>query len=119
MTTPRRDAKWWGWGDPAIEPTLDAEALAVLRERIGELEPWPLARALEEIELPAPQALPQSLVEAVGEENVHRGDEDRLRHSVGRGYADLARLRNGALDAAPDAVVMPPDAQSLRRTIEL
>ena len=40
---PARDSKWWGWGDPAIAPELDAEALAVLRERIGELEPWPLA----------------------------------------------------------------------------
>jgi len=115
----RRDAKWWGWGDPAIEPALDAEALGVLRERIGELEPWPLARALEEIELPAAQSLPQALIEAVGEESVFRGDEDRLRHSAGRGYVDLARLRNGALEAAPDAVVMPPDAASLRRVIDL
>lgn len=29
--TPRRDAKWWGWGDPAVEPKLDDEALGVLR----------------------------------------------------------------------------------------
>jgi alkyldihydroxyacetonephosphate synthase len=116
---PRRDAKWWGWGDPAVEPTLDDEALAVLRERIGELEPWPLARAIEEIALPASQPLPQALVEAVGEENVFRGDEDRLRHSTGRGYVDLARLRNGALAAAPDAVAMPGSTEALRRAIEI
>jgi alkyldihydroxyacetonephosphate synthase len=116
---PRRDAKWWGWGDPGIEPTLDAEALSVLRDRIGELEPWPLARRLEEIEMPAPEPLPQALVAGVGEENVFRGDEDRLRHATGRGYADLARLRNGALEAAPDAVVVPPDAEALRRAIEI
>ena len=24
---PRRDAKWWGWGDPSISPRLDDEAL--------------------------------------------------------------------------------------------
>ncbi len=53
--TPRRDAKWWGWGDPAVEPALDEQALGVLRERIGELEPWPLARELEDFELPAPR----------------------------------------------------------------
>ena len=115
----RRDAKWWGWGDPAVEPELDADALAVLRERIGELEPWPLARRLEEIELPPSQPLPQALVEAVGEENVFRGEEDRLRHATGCGYADLARLRNGALEAAPDAVAMPPDTEALRRAIEI
>jgi alkyldihydroxyacetonephosphate synthase len=119
MTAPRRDAKWWGWGDPAVEPALDDEALAVLRERIGELEPWPLARELEGIELPAAQPLPQALVGAVGEENVFGGEEDRLRHATGRGYVDLARLRNGALAGAPDAVVMPPDAEALRRAIEV
>ena len=56
VTAPRRDAKWWGWGDPAVAPELDDEALAVLRERIGELEPWPLAGELEEFELPAAAA---------------------------------------------------------------
>jgi alkyldihydroxyacetonephosphate synthase len=116
---PRRDAKWWGWGDPSVEPSLDGAALGVLRERIGELEPWPLARALEGFELPAPEALPGTLVDAVGEENVFTADEDRLRHAVGRGYADLARLRNGALEAAPDAVVTPGSASALQRTLEV
>jgi alkyldihydroxyacetonephosphate synthase len=115
---PRRDAKWWGWGDPAVEPSLDAEALAVLRERIGELEAWPLAREIGAFELPAAEALPRTLVEAVGA-NASTDDEDRLRHAAGRGYVDLARLRNGALEAAPDAVVMPPDAESLRRLLEV
>jgi alkyldihydroxyacetonephosphate synthase len=119
MQFPRRDAKWWGWGDPAVEPSLDDEALAVLRERISELEPWPLARSLEEFQVPAAEALPRALIEAVGEENVFTGDEDRLRHAVGRGYVDLARLRNGTLEAAPDAVLVPPDADSVRRVIDV
>ncbi|HET7508344.1 MAG TPA: FAD-binding oxidoreductase [Solirubrobacterales bacterium] len=116
--TPRRDAKWWGWGDPAVEPHLDDEALGVLRERIGELEPWPLARSLEGFELPAAEELPRGLVEAVGEENPFVDDEDRLRHAVGRGYVDLARLRNGALEAAPDAVLMPRSASALQKVLE-
>jgi alkyldihydroxyacetonephosphate synthase len=117
MTAPRRAAKWWGWGDPAVEQALDEEALGVLRERIGELEPWPLARTLEEFDLPAAEPLPSALIEAVGEGNIFTADEDRLRHATGRGYVDLARLRNGALEAAPDAVVLPPDAKVLRRVI--
>jgi alkyldihydroxyacetonephosphate synthase len=115
---PRRDAKWWGWGDPSIEPSLDSEALGVLRERIGELKPWPPARALEEFELPAAESLPRAVIEAVGEANVFTGDEDRLRHATGCGYADLARLRNGSLAAAPDAVLLPADAEALRRVID-
>ena len=119
MTQPRRDAKWWGWGDPAVEPSLDDEALGVLRERIGELEPWPLARELGSFALPSAENLPQALIDAVGEGNVFTDDENRLRHSTGRGFVDLARLRNGALEAAPDAVVMPRDAEALRRVIDL
>jgi alkyldihydroxyacetonephosphate synthase len=115
---PRRDAKWWGWGDPSVEPSLDSEALGVLRERIGELEPWPLVRVLEDFELPAAEPLPRAVIDAVGEASVFTDDEDRLRHATGCGYADLARLRNGSLPAAPDAVVVPADAEALRRTID-
>ena len=84
---PRRDSKWWGWGDPAVAPELDAEALAMLRERIGELEPWPLARELEDFELPAAEPLPQALIDAVGA-------EQRLHRRRGpRPPRDRARLR--------------------------
>jgi alkyldihydroxyacetonephosphate synthase len=102
-----------------VEPTLDDEALGVLRERIGELEAWPLARSLDGFGLPAAAELPRALVEAVGTESVFTDDEDRLRHAVGRGYVDLARLRNGALEAAPDAVLMPRSATALQRALEV
>lgn len=117
--TLRRDSKWWGWGDPAVEPGLDREALEVLRERIGEMEPWPLAAELDRFELPAAQPLPQSLIEVLGEANVFTSTEDRVRHATGCGYADLARLRLGRLDAAPDAVLLPADADAVRRALEI
>jgi alkyldihydroxyacetonephosphate synthase len=119
MQLPRRDAKWWGWGDPGVTPELDDVALGVLRERIGELEPWPLVRGIDDFALPAAEALPQALVEAVGEENIFGDDEDRLRHATGRGYVDLARLRNGALEAAPDAVLMLQSPSVLQRILEV
>jgi alkyldihydroxyacetonephosphate synthase len=119
LTAPRRDSNWWGWGDPAIAPQLDAEAVAVLRERIGELELWPLARSLEDFTLPRPEPLPAALTEAVGAEAIFTSNEDRLRHSSGRGYVDLARMRSGSLEAAPDAVVMPADAEALRRALDI
>ncbi len=116
---PRRDSKWWGWGDPAIEPQLDEQALAMLRERVGELEPWPLAAELKRFELPPAEPLPRALVDAVGEANVFSGSEDRLRHAAGCGYADLARLRGGRLEAAPDAVLLPADAAAVRRVLDV
>jgi len=119
MEGPRRDSKWWGWGDPAVAPELDAEALATLRERVGELEPSPLKGDLEGFELPPAQPLPPALVEAIGAESVFDSTEDRVRHATGRGYVDLARLRQGRLDAAPDAVVLPDAAETLRRVLEV
>ena len=119
MSEPRRDSKWWGWGDPGTSPELDDVALGVLRERIGELEPWPLAAELGEFALPQPEPLPAKLVEAVGEGNVFSSAEDRLRHASGRGYADLVRMRLGRLEVAPDAVLVPPDAEALRRVLDI
>src|ERR1044072_8522630 len=116
---PRRDSKWWGGGDPATLPELDDAALATLRERVGELRPSPLETDLENFELPEPAALPVALSEAVGAEAVFTSTEDRVRHATGCGYADLARLRAGRLDAAPDAVVLPADAEALRRALDV
>jgi len=119
VSGPRRDSKWWGWGDPAIAPDLDGPALETLRERIGELRPGSAPPELEGFDLPPAGALPPALIEAVGEENVFTGLEDRLRHATGCGYVDLARLRSGKLEAAPDAVVLPADAAELKRVLEL
>ena len=118
MNSPRRDSTWWGWGDPATVPELDAEARGVLYERIGELRPSPRAAELDGFELPPAEPLPRALVDAVGEENVFAGAEDRVRHATGCGYADLARLRSGRLDAAPDAVLLPADADAVRRVLD-
>jgi alkyldihydroxyacetonephosphate synthase len=116
---PHRDSKWWGWGDPAIAPELDGPALATLRERIGELQAAPTLPELGDFTLPAAQPLPPALIEAVGEKSVFTGAEDRLRHATGCGYVDLARLRSGKLDAAPDAVVLPANAAEVKRVLDL
>jgi alkyldihydroxyacetonephosphate synthase len=118
MSVPRRDSKWWGWGDPAIEPELDGPALETLRERIGEVGPATPAPTFDDFKLPEPQHLPQAVVDAAGEENVFTGAEDRVRHATGCGYADLARLRSGRLEGAPDAVVLPADADAVRALLD-
>jgi len=118
MSQPRRDSKWWGWGEPANVPELDAAALTTLRERIGEIEAQPRKAELGDFKLPAPAPLPQNVIDAVGGEGVFTGAEDRLRHATGCGYVDLARLRSGRLEAAPDAVVLPADADAVRRVLD-
>jgi alkyldihydroxyacetonephosphate synthase len=116
---PRRDSKWWGWGDPAVAPELDGEAIATLRERIGELAPSAPTMQLESFELPEPAPLPRALTEAVGEGRVFSSPEDRVRHATGCGYVDLIRLRSGGLEAAPDAVLLPANADAVRRVLQI
>jgi alkyldihydroxyacetonephosphate synthase len=117
VNTPRRDSKWWGWGDPAVKPELDEAALTMLHERLGGLRAAPRVAELEGFELPTAERLPREVLDAVGEENVFTGVEDRVRHATGCGYADLVRLRSGRLDAAPDAVLLPADADRLQRVL--
>jgi alkyldihydroxyacetonephosphate synthase len=110
--------KWWGWGDPDRRAELGGEALAALRSELGEAEPAQRA-ALEEVILPAPEPLPDAIVDAVGEAAVLTGREHRLRRAVGRSYPDLIRLRAGRLDHAPDAVVLPGSVAEVGRVLEI
>jgi len=119
VNAPRRDSKWWGWGEPSNLPELDESALATLRERIGELHGKPRAAELDRFELPPAMPLPRALIDAVGEESVFTGAEDRLRHATGCGYVDLARLRSGRLEDAPDAVLLPADTEAIRRILDV
>ncbi len=118
VNEPRRDSKWWGWGDPGTLPELDGAALDALRERVGELTPTPKAASLEGFSLPPAEPLPQALLDTVGPEAVFTSLEDRVRHAHGCGYADLARLRLGSLEAAPDAILLPDSAEQLRRVLD-
>jgi alkyldihydroxyacetonephosphate synthase len=102
-----------------VEPELDQAALRTLRERVGELQPAPRVGELDDFDLPPAEPLPLPLTEAVGEENVFAGAEDRIRHATGCGYRDLALLRSGRLEQAPDAVLLPVDAEAVKRVLEV
>ncbi len=115
----RRDSKWWGWGDPSKLPEIDAKSLALLHAELGDLREWRRPDSAAALRLPQAQAVPGELAEAVGEANLLTGHEDRVRHAVGRGYVDLARLRGERLDRAPDAIVLPGDSSELARVLEV
>jgi alkyldihydroxyacetonephosphate synthase len=115
---PRRDTKWWGWGEESHRTAIDPDMLALLRAELGELEAWSRPDSVAEVRLSPPQSLPGAISEAVGSANVLSGHDDRVRHAAGRGYVDLARLRSGRLPGAPDAVVVPGNADELRAVLE-
>jgi alkyldihydroxyacetonephosphate synthase len=114
--------RWWGWGDPARPPVLPAHALRFLRETVGlAARPRPPV-ALGRVRL-APGAVSRpalaSAREIVGAEHVRDGHAERVRHAAGKGYPDLVRLRAGAPEGAPDAVVYPAGHDQLRALLEL
>jgi alkyldihydroxyacetonephosphate synthase len=116
---PRRDTKWWGWGRRGAGGAgLGEGAEALLGELFGPLRSVPVP-GLSDVRLPSPQPLPEAIAATVGAEHVFSGEEDRLRHAAGQGYADLVRKRSGRLEAAPDAVVLPGDAAEVRRLLEV
>ena len=115
--------RWWGWGDPAHPPVLPAHALEFLRESVGLAErPCPPV-ALSRVRLPDAVELPEAtlakLREIVGAENVRDGHLERVLHAAGKGYPDLVRLRAGAPEGAPDAVVYPAAHEQLCALLEL
>lgn len=110
--------KWCGWGDPGRSIELGPDALAALRSELGEAEPAGRA-ALERVVLPAPEALPGAIADAVGQSAVLSDAEHRVRRAAGRSYPDLIRLRSGRLDQAPDAVVLPASPAEVERVLEI
>ena len=114
----RRDTAFDRWGEEGAVPELGADARAMLAERVGEGDR--LARVeLGSIALPDPKPIPEALVTAAGgPSSVSISAEDRIRHSAGKGYPDLIRMRGVRLDAAPDAVLAPPDSDSVAAVLE-
>jgi alkyldihydroxyacetonephosphate synthase len=88
-----------GWGDPGQRPGVPER----VRELLGAV--YPLREAPPApLRLPAAAPVPEALG-AFGE--LRTDDEARARHTAGRSYLDLVRLRAGEPAAAPDAVVAP------------
>jgi alkyldihydroxyacetonephosphate synthase len=108
--------KWWGWGDPDRRLELPATAVAAVRDELAvasgdQSEPV----SLDQVSLPEPRPVPDTVRSAAGE--VLDGPDDRVRHASGRSYPDLVRLRTGNLEHAPDAVLRPVDAAGVEAIV--
>jgi len=110
----RDELRFNGWGLSRKTFDLrgrDEEVWSFVRDALsmGELPSTP-ATPLEDLELPDVR-LDGDVLRALGEitaaDRVHTDAYERAFHAVGRSYYDLLRIRDGALDDAPDAVVYP------------
>ncbi len=118
MTEPRRDTRWWGWGDPAEPVELGEAGERMLRERGIALAEGSGPPAIDAVELPPAAAIPDSVTAAAGEANVFTDAEDRIRHASGQNYLDLMARRSGRLGEAPDAVIVPDSAERIGAILE-
>jgi len=109
--------KWWGWGDPEKRNELGETAREMLRSELGAAEPTEVP-PIESVSLPAPRELPNAVSQAVGPEAVVVADADRLLRAGGKSYPDLVRARSGAVEAAPDAVVLPSEAEEVASVLQ-
>jgi alkyldihydroxyacetonephosphate synthase len=110
---------WTAWGE--TRPELPRAMRALLRDEVGPTAPAtaaPLAAARL-----APSALPATTADrlraALGSDAVRSDDETRARHAGGQSYAEIIRRRQGDASAAPDAVVLPGDAEAVAAVLRI
>lgn len=115
---PRRDNRWWGWGDPDEAADLGVAGERMLGERGIDAGGDGRPPGISEVIIPAAVRLPDAVLRTAGDANVFTSDEDRIRHANGQNYLDLLARRSGRLEHAPDAVIVPPDATAIGPILE-
>jgi alkyldihydroxyacetonephosphate synthase len=105
---PRR--RFWGWG--LAEATLDEREQAIVRAMLwsvgGAFEDRPVPQ-VGEFALPPPRVAPPPALAR----QFSSSPLDRLNHSGGKSYADLARMWLREPPATPDWVAFPDDEQAI------
>jgi alkyldihydroxyacetonephosphate synthase len=113
-------SSWTTWSDEHIE--LPPAAAAMLQRELGPLQPPAAATAVADARVPSSQLPPSvrtRLVGVVGAEGVRDDDESRARHAGGQAYQDVVRRRHGDAAEAPDAVVLPGDADQVAAVLAI
>jgi alkyldihydroxyacetonephosphate synthase len=110
---------WTAWSD--TQPPLPRTARALLRESFGSVQPQQAAR-IEQAQLAAsrlPAEVRGQLADALGNDAVCDDDATRARHAGGQSYVDIVRRRHGDAGDAPDAVLLPADADAVAAVLEI
>lgn len=112
--------KWYGWGreDIAFSHEDKPSFAPFVADVVGVDLDAPSAQIpeLAGLDVPAPRhpaALADALVGAVGADQVHTDDLDRVVHTYGKSLRDLVRARAGIFGRVPDLVVYPADEEQV------
>ena len=98
--------RWNAWGFEGVDHPVPAATRQWLTAHLGAGDALP-AVAEGDLRVPAPRPLPP-LPTAVASDAA-----TRLRHSCGQSYPDCIALRTGAIEAFPDGVVLPENAEQV------
>ena len=102
--------RFWGWGYADDQLSADERArVAMMVSMLGGKLSDRVSPQLEEFVLPQPRIAPPASLAAV----FSGSPLDRLNHSVGKSYADLARMWLRRVDHVTDWVAYPDDEQAL------
>ena len=106
--------KWWGWGEEGTEFPMQEKP---------HLWPWICQQLGIPADGPASEPVPRSAI-VLQKPVVNRGflaaleqvlkpdqiawrEDERLLHAYGKSYPDLARVRRGEVERAPDVIILP------------
>lgn len=103
--------RWNGWGDDSVQQALAPDALAFLREQVGDPAPRPDATLAQ-----ACAAIPASRLPH--RPGIARDAESRLRASHGQSLGDWIALRFGEIGRVVDGVAHPEDEAQLRQLLD-
>ena len=119
--TPERRLRWNGWGERPGGASFPAAGLEMLTGELGLSGRSTPSVPLADVGLARSRlgdAARAALAAVVGAEHVDDGREARIRHSAGRSYPDLVRLRSGDAAVAPDAIVSPANHDEVAAVLE-
>ena len=116
--------KWWGWGREGESYSIqDSRGFwSFLEQKLGPLAQSPRVLSLDDISLPLSRLTSQdldNLEKLFGENGVTADSSDRIRHSFGKSYVDLLRIRRGMVENSPDVVVFPQSQEQIQDLLAL
>jgi alkyldihydroxyacetonephosphate synthase len=118
--------KWWGWGDPGLTfPMADKPMLwpwVAQKLGLGEASATAVPVDLSSIRLNRSRlssALLADLGRILNPEQIKVDSFERLLHSYGKSFPDLFHVRNGIVNRAPDAVLLPDSTEQVEALVRL
>ena len=102
--------RWNGWGDDAIDMSINADALAFLQQRIGKGTP-----PNDVTQAQACKAVPQSRLPQ--HRLVDTSAELRMRNSLGQSLPDWLKMRFDKIEHFPDGVAFPESGEQVRELL--